>query len=120
MSFTTFFHQHSFKLSVGFAVLGFLCWLCCLSPLTISLKSLQQIIIYLGLEILYDFLRHWGLKLAKNCGDRLCHASPFLNDCFALVTEIQTQGQKMLVSRLSSWSLGKNINNYCVFSWNLR
>ncbi|BAW97139.1 hypothetical protein NIES970_20850 [[Synechococcus] sp. NIES-970] len=116
MNSTIFFRQHSLKLAIGFAVFGFLCWLYCLSPLTVDFNSLQKIMIYLGLEILYDLLRHWCLKLVRSAGDRLRRTSPFVNDCFTLVSTFQAHCQQIDFRLIPLSLVVKNIHASRVFS----
>lgn len=97
MIITTFLRHNSLKLALTFAIFGFLCWLYCLSPLTLNLSQLQQVAIYIGLEVLYDMLRHWCLKLVQSGCDRLRHVSPFVNDLFAVVTKLATDGRNFKI-----------------------
>lgn len=91
MGITTFFQQHSLKLAIAFALFCLLCWLYCLSPLSINLGPLQKALIYLGLEIFYDVLRHWCLKLAKMGCDRLRQVSGFVDELCASVVTLKTE-----------------------------
>ncbi|MBV5260894.1 hypothetical protein FLX56_20975 [Synechococcus moorigangaii CMS01] len=100
MSITTFLRHHSLKLALGFAILGLVCWLFCLSPLTLSLGHLQKVVIYLGLEILYDLLRHWCLKLVKSGCDRLRQISPFVDDFFAVLQDMSNPWQMLSLDSL--------------------